>query len=64
MHHKFALVDGSQLVNGSFNWTRHAIAGNSENVVITRCQRLVAAFSAEFDRLWALYDPTTAVKPL
>ena len=25
MHHKFAVVDGAKLINGSFNWTRQAV---------------------------------------
>ena len=31
MHHKFALVDGAWLLNGSFNWTRSASVNNEEN---------------------------------
>lgn len=30
MHHKFALVDGAWLLNGSFNWTRSASVNNEE----------------------------------
>ena len=52
MHHKFAVVDGRRLLNGSFNWTRGAAAENHENLVISEDERLVGAFSAEFERLW------------
>lgn len=58
MHHKFAVIDRKQLVNGSFNWTRQAVTGNRENVVITSDQRVVNAFSEEFERLWEEYDPS------
>lgn len=58
MHHKFAVIDRKQLVNGSFNWTRQAVTGNRENVVITNDQRVVTAFSEEFERLWEEYDPS------
>jgi cardiolipin hydrolase len=27
MHHKFCVVDGETLLNGSFNWTRQAVVG-------------------------------------
>jgi phosphatidylserine/phosphatidylglycerophosphate/cardiolipin synthase-like enzyme len=52
MHHKFALVDGALLLNGSFNWTRSASMNNQENFVITGDARLIGAFAKEFERLW------------
>jgi phosphatidylserine/phosphatidylglycerophosphate/cardiolipin synthase-like enzyme len=52
MHHKFALFDGTRLVNGSYNWTRGAAEMNYENLVETDDPGLVAAFAAEFERLW------------
>lgn len=32
MHHKFAVLDGDTLLNGSYNWTRSASAFNEENL--------------------------------
>jgi cardiolipin hydrolase len=52
MHHKFALLDGATLVNGSYNWTRSAGAFNDENLVVTSEPGLVQAFSEQFERLW------------
>jgi cardiolipin hydrolase len=52
MHHKFAIFDGARLLNGSYNWTRGAADMNYENVVDTADAKLVAAFAAEFERLW------------
>jgi len=53
MHHKFAVIDGRTLLNGSFNWTAQAAHGNQENVVIYKhAQGLAGNFSAEFARLW------------
>jgi cardiolipin hydrolase len=53
MHHKFAIFDGAWLLNGSYNWTRSACEVNEENLVASNEPGLVAAFQAEFDRLWA-----------
>jgi mitochondrial cardiolipin hydrolase len=55
MHNKFAVIDGSLLINGSFNWTRQAVLNNRENIVITNNAGLVAAFAGEFHKLWDLY---------
>jgi mitochondrial cardiolipin hydrolase len=55
MHHKFALFDGRRLASGSFNWTRSASGGNEENLVVTDDVRLVRAFAARFERLWARF---------
>lgn len=41
MHHKFAIVDGRLLINGSFNWTRQAVLYNQENCIITDNPQLV-----------------------
>src|SRR4051812_37913961 len=36
MHHKFAVLDGVTLLNGSYNWTRSARDFNEEKLVVTR----------------------------
>ncbi|MEO1270335.1 MAG: phospholipase D-like domain-containing protein [Myxococcota bacterium] len=55
MHHKFAIIDGRLLLNGSFNWTRSASAANYENIQATNAPGLVRVFQEEFDRLWELF---------
>jgi len=52
MHHKFVVLDGVVLMNGSFNWTRAASTENQENVIITNDETFVRLFQAEFARLW------------
>jgi cardiolipin hydrolase len=52
MHHKFAIIDGGRLLCGSYNWTRGAADVNYENLIDTTDPDLVAAFAAEFGRLW------------
>ncbi|KAG1667056.1 hypothetical protein FOA52_000419 [Chlamydomonas sp. UWO 241] len=55
MHHKFAIIDGKILMNGSFNWTRQAVLGNQENVVVIENATLVAGFQQQFEKLWAQF---------
>eukprot|EP00741_Cyanophora_paradoxa_P012912 tig00020629_g12468.t1 len=55
MHNKFAVLDNSILLNGSFNWTVSAARDNNENIVITDNERIVAQFAREFDALWAKF---------
>ncbi|MET0349620.1 MAG: phospholipase D-like domain-containing protein [Rhizobacter sp.] len=52
MHHKFALFDGTWLLNGSYNWTRSAAQFNEENLVVHNDPGLVRQFQAQFDTLW------------
>jgi phosphatidylserine/phosphatidylglycerophosphate/cardiolipin synthase-like enzyme len=52
MHHKFALIDGTWLLNGSYNWTRSACMVNEENLVLTNDPSLVKQFSQVFEDLW------------
>ena len=60
MHHKFAIIDGSVLINGSFNWTRAAVLTNRENVVITTdAPGLIDDFRTEFNGLWTAYVRNT-----
>ncbi|XP_070580415.1 uncharacterized protein [Ptychodera flava] len=57
MHHKFVIIDGALLISGSFNWTRCAVTGNHENIIITSDSNLVTPFKEEFERLWELFEP-------
>ncbi len=50
MHHKFALIDGRLLLNGSFNWTYNT---NAENLLVHDDPGVFRAFKAEFDALKA-----------
>jgi cardiolipin hydrolase len=52
MHHKFAVLDGASLLNGSYNWTRSAGAFNEENLVVTTEPQLVATFARHFAEMW------------
>ena len=58
MHHKFCIVDDSELINGSLNWTAQGVECNEENVVITNDVSLVKQFSGHFNKLWNTYDTT------
>lgn len=57
MHHKFAIVDGELLMNGSLNWTTQGLCGNQENVILTSEPALVQPFLKQFELLWKKYDP-------
>ncbi len=52
MHHKFAVLDGRTLLNGSFNWTRSASRFNEENLIVTGDAALVATFARQFASMW------------
>ncbi|WP_027252567.1 phospholipase D-like domain-containing protein [Photobacterium halotolerans] len=52
MHHKFAVFDGTRLINGSFNWTRSASRYNQEDITLTDDRRFLTAFEQQFEDLW------------
>jgi phosphatidylserine/phosphatidylglycerophosphate/cardiolipin synthase-like enzyme len=55
LHHKFVLVDGRWLSTGSYNFSDNAEHATMENVVVldgTAYPELLAAYEAEFQRLW------------
>jgi mitochondrial cardiolipin hydrolase len=58
MHHKFAVIDGHTLINGSYNWTRAASRDNRENFLISGDPQLVQAYQDAFERLWTEFAPT------
>jgi len=60
MHHKFAIVDDSALLTGSYNWTRSAEKYNQENLLITHNPTVIRKFENEFTRLWKKME---ALKP-
>lgn len=53
MHHKFALLDDSVLLTGSYNWTTESEEQNYENLLVLREPELIAAYRLEFEGLWA-----------
>lgn len=52
MHHKYAIVDDSVLITGSYNWTRSAAMYNHENILITYDKGSIKPYSEEFEKLW------------
>lgn len=52
MHHKFAVIDKSVVLTGSFNWTTQAVKNNQENILFIENKELALKYSVEFQRLW------------
>ena len=52
MHHKFAVIDNSVVITGSFNWTTQAVNHNQENILFLENKNLAKKYSIEFQRLW------------
>ena len=51
MHHKFLVIDRSEVLTGSFNFTSPASEQNYENVVRIDSRPLAAEFIAEFESI-------------
>lgn len=55
MHHKFLIIDGKELVTGSYNWSDTAETKNYENVIHYfggNVGPIVRDYLAEFEKLW------------
>jgi phosphatidylserine/phosphatidylglycerophosphate/cardiolipin synthase-like enzyme len=52
MHHKFAVLDNSVVITGSFNWTTQAVKFNQENIVFYENKELAAKYTEEYNKLW------------
>lgn len=52
MHNKFAVIDSSLVITGSFNWTKSAAYYNRENLLMLFDSALAQDYEREFFRLW------------
>ena len=68
MHNKYAIIDESVIVTGSFNWTTQAINNNQENLLFYEDKDLAKQYLSEFDKLWKEFtntiDKQTAIKKI
>jgi cardiolipin hydrolase len=68
MHNKYAIIDESVIVTGSFNWTTQAINNNQENLLFYEDKELAAQYVKEFNKLWndfsTTIDKETAIKQM
>ncbi|AMR26383.1 hypothetical protein A0257_04205 [Hymenobacter psoromatis] len=61
MHHKFCVLDGRDVLTGSYNWTHRAAYHNEENLVLTTGDaELARHFLREFARLTGQPDAPAA----
>jgi phosphatidylserine/phosphatidylglycerophosphate/cardiolipin synthase-like enzyme len=56
MHHKYVVRDGEAVWTGSTNWTTDSWTLQENLVMVARSAPLAAAFSANFEELWATRD--------
>ena len=56
MHHKFAVMDGSVVIMGSFNWTGQAVKYNQENIFFYEDKNIAGQYAQEFERLWNSFN--------
>ena len=64
MHHKFCVLNGRDVVTGSYNWTNKAAHSNEENIVLTTGDlELAQHFLREFRRLTGQTEPTATGSP-
>ena len=52
MHNKFAVIDDSIVITGSFNWTASADKRNDENLLFINNKETAEAYKKKFDKLW------------
>jgi phosphatidylserine/phosphatidylglycerophosphate/cardiolipin synthase-like enzyme len=57
MHNKFAVLDGTTVLTGSYNWTLAASRSNDENLLWIKRPELASRYTQRFQQLWDMYDP-------
>lgn len=51
LHDKFAVIDGRQVITGSFNWTTQAENRHRENIVVLDCEDLARIYEEEWEEM-------------
>ena len=68
MHNKYAIIDESVIITGSFNWTTQAINSNQENLLFYEDKKLAEQYTNEYNKLWdsftAVIDKETALRQI
>lgn len=66
MHDKYSLADfgtkAAAVITGSFNWTKHAVKANRENLVRIRVKACIEQFQENFELIWAKNTTKRAIK--
>ena len=65
MHHKYVVLDGTQVWTGSTNWTDDAFSREENAIVRVNAPPIAAAYAANFEDLWthARIEPTGGAGP-
>ena len=56
MHNKFAVIDNSVVIMGSFNWTGQAVKYNQENIFFYEDKNIANQYTKEFEKLWNSFN--------
>lgn len=56
LHHKVIVVDGQEVMTGSFNISNNAARSNDENMLIIANPEVAAKYDKEFERLWEFFN--------
>jgi phosphatidylserine/phosphatidylglycerophosphate/cardiolipin synthase-like enzyme len=61
MHDKFAIIDDSVCVTGSYNWSDAAELENDENLLVLVSPALAKAYEDRFDIIWTSAVPKSSL---
>lgn len=63
MHHKFAVIDKSVVITGSFNWTMQAVKYNQENLLFFENKNIAEKYTKAFEELWTNFYTVITYSP-
>lgn len=64
LHHKYAVIDGTVVLGGSYNWTGNATHYNDENLIVLHGKKIGDRFEQDFASMLAEYDPQGPSLPI